>query len=124
MPDPELLTRFRTCLKYQQAKAWQKPLLNPRRFVTNQLRKYGLPSRNAGTVYSTPTFYLPDFTVVEGEMVSQGIESYSLFEPELTEAFLHLVQPGQTVLDIGMHLGYYATLFAVLVGKQGRVHAF
>jgi FkbM family methyltransferase len=28
------------------------------------------------------------------------------------------------VVDIGMHIGYYTTLFACLVGPQGQVHAF
>ena len=32
MPNAELLTRFHNCLRYQQAKAWQKPLVSPRRF--------------------------------------------------------------------------------------------
>ena len=124
MPDPELMRRFQRRLRYQQARSWQKPLLDPGRFVANQLRKYGVPRREVGSVYGASTFYLPEFSVVEGEMVSQEIASYSVFEPALTAAFLHLVQPGQVVLDIGMHLGYYATLFAVLVGSEGRVHAF
>ena len=124
MPNAELLTQFRTCLRYRQAKSWQKPLLDPRRFMTNQLRKRGVPSSPAGTLYTVATFHLPQFTVVEGELVSQEIASYSVFEPELTEAILYLVKPGQVILDIGMHLGYYSTLFAVLVGAQGAVHAF
>ncbi len=124
MPDAKLLERFRNCLRYKRARAWQKPFLNPRRFAANQLRKRGLLARGAGTLSATRTFHLPKFTTVEGELVSQEIVSYSLYEPELTEAFLHLVEPGQVVLDIGMHLGYYATLFAVLVGPKGEVHAF
>lgn len=124
MPDAELLERFRECLQYQQAKSWQKPLLSPRRFALNQLRKFGLLSSKPGELGVVPTFHMPEFTIVQGEMISQEIASYSLFEPELTEAFLQLVQPGQVVVDIGMHLGYYATLFAVLVGPQGQVHAF
>lgn len=124
MSDPELLGRFRACLRYQRARSWQKPLRNPRRFLSNQLRKYGLRPRRAGALECTRTFHCPEFAVVQGELVSEELVSYGLFEPELSEAFLHLVQPGQTVLDIGMHLGYYSTLFAVLVGDQGRVHAF
>jgi len=124
MPNAELLTRFRTSVRYQRARSWQKPLLDPRRFLANQLRKYGLASQTPGALHTVPAFHVPEFTVVEGETVSQQIVSYSLFEPELTEAFLHLVNPGDVVLDIGMHLGYYATLFAVLVGERGQVHGF
>jgi FkbM family methyltransferase len=42
----------------------------------------------------------------------------------LTEAFLRLVKPAQVVVDVGMHLGYYTTLFARLTGESGQVHAF
>jgi FkbM family methyltransferase len=124
MADAEILKRFRACLKYQRAQPWQKPLLDPRRFVVNQLKKRGLLRQAPGSLSTTATFCLPEFTVVEGELVSQEVASYGLYEPELTEAFLHLVQTGQVVLDVGMHLGYYTTLFAVLVGKEGQVHSF
>jgi FkbM family methyltransferase len=124
MPDLDILTRFQRCLRYQKARSWQKPLMNPGRFFANQFRKYGLDFRRAGSVQTVPVFHLPEFAIVQGELVSQQIASYSLFEPELTEAFLHLIEPGQVVLDIGMHLGYYATLLAVLVGEKGQVHAF
>lgn len=124
MSDPQLLERFQACRNYQRARSWQKPLLNPRRFLANQMRKYGVPKRVPGTLESTRTFHLPEFTVVQGELVSEELASYGCFEPELTEAFLHLVKQGHVVLDIGMHLGYYSTLFAVLVGGKGQVHAF
>jgi FkbM family methyltransferase len=124
MPAPELWNQFRTCVRYQRAPSWKKPLLDPRRFLANQLRRYGLSSTIPASLRRVPSFHLPDFTIVDGEIVSQQILSYGVYETELTEAFLHLVQPGEVVLDIGMHLGYYATLFAVLVGNQGQVHAF
>lgn len=124
MSDATLLQRFHACLDYKQAKPWQKPFLNPQRFARNQMRKRGLVAVDPGALRAVPTFHLPEFTVVSGEFVSEEISSYGLFEPELTEAFLRLVQPGQVVVDIGMHLGYYATLFAVLVGDKGEVHAF
>ena len=124
MPDAELLGRFQSCRRYLEAKSWQKPLLGPQRFIANQLRKRGLRSLPPGSLRQAATFHLPDFTIVEGEIVSEELLSYSLFEPDLTEAFLHLVKPGQIVCDVGMHLGYYSTLFAVLAGGSGRVHSF
>ncbi len=124
MLDAALLNRFHACLRYKHARPWQKPWLNPRRFATNQLRKRGFLSNPPGTVRQVPTFHVPNFTVVEGEMVSDEIASYGVFEPALTEAFIRLSKTGDVVVDIGMHLGYYTTLFALLVGESGQVHAF
>lgn len=124
MPDAELLNRFQNCVRYQEARWWQKPWLNPRRFFGNQLRKHRIVRRETGSLHRARTFHLPRFTLVQGELVSEQLIGYGVYEPELTETFLHLVKPGQVVLDVGMHLGYYATLFATLVGKTGQVHAF
>jgi len=46
------------------------------------------------------------------------------FEPEATSVVRRVVQPGDTVLDIGANYGWYTTLFAQLVGDTGHVHAF
>ena len=46
------------------------------------------------------------------------------YEPEQTRAFEELVKPGDTVLDVGAHVGYYTLLSSVLVGASGRVFAF
>jgi FkbM family methyltransferase len=88
------------------------------------LHRRGLFSGPTGSLRQSATFHLARFTLVEGEAVSRQIESYGIYEDSLTEAFLHLIKPGQVVVDIGMHLGYYTTLFATLVGAEGQVHAF
>ena len=45
------------------------------------------------------------------------------FEPFLTELVANELRPGDTVLDLGAHIGYYTLLFARLVGPGGRVVA-
>lgn len=45
-------------------------------------------------------------------------------EYQTTQHVKAIVKPGMTVLDIGAHVGYYARLFASLVGENGRVIAF
>ena len=124
MSRSELLQHFYVCRRYKQAQPWQKPFLNPRRFLRNQPRSRGLSSTPIGVPHTTAAFHFPEFTGVSGEGVSREIESYGVFEEALTEAFLHLVRPGQVVVDVGMHLGYYTTLFACLVTERGQVHAF
>lgn len=125
MADPELLIKFNRCLRYRTAASWKKPLLNPARFLRNQFWvRSRLSSRRCGQTRWVSTFHLPRFKIVVGETVSSGIAAYGIFEPELTAAFLRLIRPGWVVADVGMHLGYYTTLFATLVGPSGAVHAF
>jgi len=124
MVAPDLLKHFQRCLRYQQARAWEKPWIDLRRFATNQLLKFGVIGGPPGSIRTADAFHLQNFAVVIGEAVSQEIACYGFVEPRLTEALLHLVKPGQVVVDIGMHLGYHATLLARLVGEHGEVHGF
>ncbi len=106
------------------APAWRKPLIDPARFLGNQLRKRLRFIAPAGGERQVMAFHMPAFHVVNGEAVSEEIAGYGVYEPKLTEAFLLLVKPGDVVVDVGMHLGYYTTLFASLAGPAGEVHAF
>jgi FkbM family methyltransferase len=49
---------------------------------------------------------------------------YGTWEPEVVDSILQNVLPGMTVVDIGAHAGFYALLFAKLVGPTGKVIAF
>jgi len=46
------------------------------------------------------------------------------YEPEQTRLFQETIRPGDTVLDVGAHVGYYTVLSAVLVGDAGAVWSF
>jgi FkbM family methyltransferase len=35
-----------------------------------------------------------------------------------------LIEPGQTVIDIGANIGFYTNIFSDIVGSNGKVHAF
>ena len=46
------------------------------------------------------------------------------YEPEQTREFERALRPGDTVLDVGAHAGYYSLLSSLLVGDSGAVWAF
>src|SRR5688572_19472755 len=119
MEAQELSRRFQRHLAYCRALAWKKPFIDPRRFITNQSRKLGFIASQPGTLRTVPAFHVRNFTVVSGEGVSEEIAGYGIHEPNLTAALLRLIKPSEVVVDIGMHLGYYAALFALLVGERG-----
>lgn len=45
------------------------------------------------------------------------------FEPEMTALFRRVIQPGDTVVDLGANEGYFTVLAARLAGSGGRVLA-
>ncbi len=124
MTAEALRRRLHDRLRYKHAPRWRKPFLAPGRFARNQLRRFGLLRPPPGTVGRARAFHLADFTVVSGDPVSEEIIAFGVYEAELTGAFLRLLTPGQVAVDVGMHLGYFTTLFAELVGPGGQVHAF
>lgn len=46
------------------------------------------------------------------------------YEPFETSIMSQFIRPGDTVIDIGAHIGYYTLLFSSLVGPTGKVIAF
>ncbi|HEV8229082.1 MAG TPA: FkbM family methyltransferase [Candidatus Limnocylindria bacterium] len=46
------------------------------------------------------------------------------YSPLQTSVVKEHVGPGDTVVDVGAHIGYYTLIFARLVGAKGRVFAF
>jgi FkbM family methyltransferase len=45
-------------------------------------------------------------------------------ERDEMEAITRLVRPGQTIVEVGGHIGYLTVLFRNLVGEAGTVHVF
>ncbi|PWS37010.1 hypothetical protein DFH01_09015 [Falsiroseomonas bella] len=85
----------------------------------------------------TATAYLGDNTILallhgrimmyldtRGTDLAPHIMMFGIWEPNYTQLFQRLIRPGDTVFDIGAHLGVYALLGCVSAGTTGRVHAF
>ncbi|MEP7344883.1 MAG: FkbM family methyltransferase [Gemmatimonadaceae bacterium] len=47
-----------------------------------------------------------------------------LYESETSNFLGTILQPGDTFIDIGAHVGYFSMLASALVGEQGRIYAF
>ena len=46
------------------------------------------------------------------------------YEKAISKIASHLINPGDTCIDVGANFGWYATLMAQLCGRNGKVHAF
>jgi len=46
------------------------------------------------------------------------------YEPELVGLFKRILRPGMTAIDVGANVGYFSTIAAALVGKEGHLYAF
>jgi FkbM family methyltransferase len=60
------------------------------------------------------------------DKIQRHIFFYGCYRTELKYKALmkSLIQPGDTVLDIGTHIGYYTLMFSQWVGNNGRVISF
>lgn len=65
------------------------------------------------------TMLLHGDNYLEDKIVTTGS-----WEPETTQVFRELINPGMVVLDIGANIGYFSLLSASLVGAEGQVHSF
>lgn len=55
---------------------------------------------------------------------SLALSLNGIYERQETGFVQEEIKPGQTVVDIGAHIGYYSLIFAKLVGPSGMVYAF
>lgn len=73
-----------------------------------------------------------DLRIMRGSMAGVRINLGGSFlryltgdaEPEVQEALAELIEPGQTIYDVGANIGFFTILCARLVGPQGKVYAF
>lgn len=56
--------------------------------------------------------------------VASWLSSGKFYEPDVSAFLLRVLQPGDSVIDVGANLGYFTVLAATLVGEAGRVLAF
>ncbi|NJP07933.1 MAG: FkbM family methyltransferase [Chloroflexaceae bacterium] len=69
-------------------------------------------------------FFGTTIDVVLPDPVSASIYTYGFYDETVSWLAMKHTRPGDTVLDIGAHIGYLARLLAHVVGPTGSVYAF
>ncbi|MCZ8150656.1 MAG: FkbM family methyltransferase, partial [Roseomonas sp.] len=66
----------------------------------------------------------PMYLDTRGVDIAPFVMLLGIWEQNYTKLFTRLIRPGDTVLDLGAHLGVYTLLGAAVTGPTGQVHAF
>ena len=92
---------------------------------------FGKPGlRRLASLFSR--LYHPEYVEFEGRtlylnpndpIVGKAIMLHGSYEPMETEYVRRSVSPGDTVVDVGAHIGYFTLLLSSLVGPDGKVYA-
>jgi FkbM family methyltransferase len=91
--------------------------IGPRKFMARWLAR----RRGASKPCPARLFWGGEMKVVIPDAPSEALYTYGLFDPEVTELVLSVVQPGACVIDAGAHFGYVSLLCAHLAGATGRI---
>jgi FkbM family methyltransferase len=97
----------------------------------NRIQHSGTFGRRVIEAATHPIRYR-DLRIMRGSMAGVRINLGGSFlryltgdaEPEVQEALAELIEPGQTVYDVGANIGFFTILCSRLVGPQGKVYAF
>jgi FkbM family methyltransferase len=68
------------------------------------------------------TIYVPRFPL--RDPIAMHIRAGKIHDRPVYETLKDFISPGDTVLDVGANFGLMSTLFADLVGKDGKVYSF
>lgn len=95
------------------------------------------PANLGATGYPTRVAYLGDHTALallhgtyliyvdtRGIDIAPHLMMHGDWETDDLRLFAQMIHPGDTVLDVGAHLGVYTLVGAAATGPEGRVHSF
>jgi len=96
-------------------------LFRPSQIIVRLKRGFGPPPQTPQTVK------LPwgaTVSICPSEVIGARLWYYGIFDMEVAELIVRLLDDGETALDIGANIGLMTTLMSSKVGKNGRVFAF
>lgn len=64
------------------------------------------------------------FAADMNQPVARTLFFHGYWEQNVTSVLLHVLRKGQTVIDVGAHIGYWTLLMSQAVGQEGRVLSF
>jgi FkbM family methyltransferase len=70
------------------------------------------------------TFFGTRMLVPIPDPVAVSLYRYGAYDASTTAFLLHLLKPGDHVIDVGAHVGYFTLLASRLTGNHGKVAAF
>ncbi|MFA5822985.1 MAG: FkbM family methyltransferase, partial [Thermodesulfovibrionales bacterium] len=105
-----------------QRKSQVLKLINPgvHKFITRLINRLN----NKGKIKRINLFFGEKMYVVLPEIVSETIYTYGYFDEIVSWFAINNIKPGNIVIDIGAHFGYFSLLFSKLVGTAGCVYSF
>jgi FkbM family methyltransferase len=95
-------------------------------------RLYKIPGVKSALL-PTVNYLKPDYITIMNQKlyidkfdttVSEKMVVYKNWEDFETKVFMKTLHPGDVVIDIGAHIGYYTLIAAKIVGNAGKVFAF
>ncbi len=97
---------------------------------TNQASTVSLPNQeqiiNLSVKLENQTYNLKILINPEEYTQKLMVDAFSkgmFYEPEVVQLLIQLLQPGDSFIDVGAHIGYFSLLAASLVGEKGLVLA-
>lgn len=104
--------------------SWGRRLLTTPNMFATTVQCSLLRHMNLDRKSSCTTFWGKKFNVILPEVVSSEILRFGYLEEAVARAFVKFLSPGDTVIDVGGHIGFFSSLALDLVGPNGQVHTF
>lgn len=87
------------------------------RYIASKFVRGRFPERIIGS----PTVFGATMYGDLRDVITQRVHFFGIWEPNLTRWMLDRLQPGDVMVDVGAHIGYFSLLAAHAVGETGGV---